>query len=90
MLSTLDQVFAEVVHDNSNIVADISNLVVPNKGKCVAVKLDYVIELKEANELEIIGKRVSSLDEAFEIHNKYAFRKSFSVRCDKLRRRKGS
>ena len=40
--------------------------------------------MKESDESELIGKRVSSLDAAFELYNEYAFRKGFSIRSNKL------
>ena len=58
--------------------------------RCVDVGDECIVEVKEADSLELIGKRVSSIDVAFKVYNEYAFRKGFSIRCGKLRRREGS
>ena len=71
----------DVASDDGNIVSD--------KEKCVDVDDECVVEVKEADSLELIGKRVSSIDVTFEVYNEYAFHKGFSIRCDKLRRREG-
>ena len=78
-----------VASDNGNGVGGISNYVVIDKEKCVDGD-ECFIEVKECEESELIGKRVSSLDATFEAYNEYAFHKGFSIRCDKLRRREGS
>ena len=62
-----------VVPDNGNIVAAMSNYVVADKEEYVDVDAKCVAELKEADESEMIGKRVNSLDVAFEAYNEYAF-----------------
>ena len=46
--------------------------------------------MKEANESEMIGKSINSLDVVSDVYNEYAFRLGFSIRYDKLRRREGS
>ena len=74
--------------DNGNIAA-MSNCVVGNMEKRVEVDAKCVAKMKEADELEMIGKRVHSLDVAFKVYNEYAFHKGFSIRCDKLRKREG-
>ena len=74
--------------DDGNGVGGVSNYVVIDKEKCVNGD-ECVVEVKECEESEMIDKRVSSLDTAFEIYNEYAFRKGFSIRCDKLQRREG-
>ena len=79
-----------VVPNNDNIVYTISNCRVVDKGKCVAIDSKCDAQVKEVDELEMIDKRASSPDEAFELCNKYAFCKGFSIRCGRLRRRKGS
>jgi len=40
-----------------------------------------VLLKRRTNESEMIGKRVSSLDKAFEVYNEYTFRKGFSIGC---------
>ena len=75
--------------DNRNIISDVSKYVVINKEKCIDDD-ECVTEVKESDESELNGKRVSSINAAFEIYKKYAFRKRFCSRCDKLRRREGS
>ena len=79
-----------VVPDNGNIVTAVFNSVVANKGKYAAIDAECVVEVKEADKSEMIGKMVSSLDVTFEVYNKYAFRKNFSIIYDKLRRREGA
>jgi len=71
--------------DNGNIAA-MSNCVVADMEKCVDVDAECVAEVKEADESEMINKRVNSLDVAFKVYNEYTFRKGFSIRCDKLSR----
>jgi len=68
----------------------LSNCVAVDKEKCVDIDDECVVEVKEADKSELTGKRVTSIDVAFEVYNEYAFRKGFSIRCDKLRRREGS
>ena len=79
-----------VAFDNGNIIADVSNCVVIDKEKCVDVDGEYVVEVNEANESELTGKRISSIDVAFEVYNECAFCKGFSISCDRLRKREGS
>jgi len=67
----------------------VSSYVVIDKEKCVDDD-ECVVKVKEADESELIGKRVSSMDIVFEVYNEYAFHKDFSIRCDKLWRREGS
>ena len=69
--------------DDGNGVGSVSNYVVIDKEKCVDGD-ECVVEVKECEESELIGKRVGSLDAAFELYNEYAFRKGFSIRCEKL------
>ena len=69
--------------DDGNIVAGVSNYVVIDKDKCVDDD-ECVVEVKEADELELIVKRVSFIDAAFKIYKDHAFHKGFSIRCDKL------
>ena len=78
-----------VASDDRDGAGGVSNYVMIDKEKCVAGD-EYVAKVKECEESELIGKRVSSLDDVFEVYNEYAFRKSFSIRCDKLRRSEGS
>ena len=78
-----------VAFDDGNGVGGASTYVVIDEDKCVDGD-ECVVEVKECEESQLIGKRVSSLDAAFEVYNEYAFRKGFSIRCDKLRRREGS
>jgi len=78
-----------VASDDGNGAGGVSNYVVIDKEKCVDGD-ECVVEVKESEESELIGKRVSFLDAAFEVYNEYAFRKGFSIRCDKLQRREGS
>jgi len=78
-----------VASDDGNIVAGVSNYVVIDKDKCVDDD-ECVVEVKEADELELIVKRVSFIDAAFKIYKDHAFHKGFSIRCDKLQRREGS
>ena len=56
-----------VVPDRGNIKVAMSNYVVADKAKYVVIDAECVIEVKEANESEMIGERVSSLHEAFEV-----------------------
>jgi len=72
--------------DDGNIVGGVSNYLVIDKEKC-ADGDECVVEVKKANESELIGKGANSIDAAFEVYNEYAFRKRFSVRCYNLRRR---
>ena len=62
--------------NDGNIVGGVSNCVVIDKKKCVVAD-ECVIEVKEADESELIGKRVSSIVAAFEVYNDYTFRKVF-------------
>ena len=75
--------------DDGNGVGGVSDYVLIDKEKCVDDD-ECVVEVKECDESELIGKRVSSLGVAFEVYNEYDFRKGFSIRCDKLPRREGS
>jgi len=75
--------------DDGNGVGGVSNYVVIDKKKRVEGD-ECVVEVKECEESELIDKRVSSLDAAFKVYNEYAFRKGFSIRCDKLQRRESS
>jgi len=79
LLSTLDHSIAEAVDvdkgngmasDDSDIIGGVSNCVVIDKEKCVDDD-EYVVEVKEYDELELIGKRVSSIDVTFEVCNEY-------------------
>ena len=78
-----------VTSDDGNGAGGLSNYVVIDKEKCVNGD-ECVVEVKKCEESKLIGKRVSSLDAPFEVCDEYAFRKGFSIRCDKLRRREGS
>ena len=78
-----------VAFDDGNGVDGVSNYVVIDKEKCVDGD-ECVVEVKECEESELIDKRVSSLNVAFEVYNEYAFCKGFFIRCDKLRRSEGS
>ena len=79
----------DIPSDDGNIVGGVSTYSVIHKEKCVD-DYEYVVEVKEADELELTGKRVSYVDAAFEVYNDFAFRKDFSITCDKLQRREGS
>jgi len=90
LLSTLDCAVAEVV-DVDDYIRVLCNLTSVSKGKgLVSGDDECVVGVKEADESELIDKRVSSIGVAFEVYNEYAFRKDFSIKCDKLRRREGS
>ena len=78
-----------VASDDGNGAGGVSNYVVIDKEKCVDAD-ECVVEVKECEESELIGKRFTSLDAAFEVYNDYAFRKRFFIRCDKLQKREGS
>jgi len=78
-----------VASDDSNIVSGVSNCVVIDKEKYVDDD-ECVVEAKEADESELICKKVSFIDAAFEVYNDYSFCKDFFIRCDKLRMRGGS
>ena len=61
---------------DGNVVGGVSNHVVIDKEKCVDDD-ECVVEVKEASELKLIGKRVNSIGVAFQVYNEYAFRKGF-------------
>jgi len=67
-----------VASDDCNGAGGVSNYVVINKEKCVDGD-ECVVEVKECEESEMTGKRVSSLDAAFEVYNEYAFHKGFPL-----------
>ena len=56
-----------VASDDGNVVRGASNYVVIDKEKCVDDD-ECVVEVKESDESELTGKRVSSLDFAFEVY----------------------
>ena len=62
--------------DNRNIISDVSKYVVINKEKCIDDD-ECVTEVKESDESELICKRVSSIDAAFEVYNEYLSVKVF-------------
>jgi len=68
-----------VASDDGNGAGRVSNYVVIDKEKCIDGD-ECVVDVKKCEESELIG----SLDAAFEVYNEYAFRKGFSIRCDKL------
>ena len=75
--------------DDGNIVGGVSYCVLIDKEKCVDDD-ECVVEVKEADESELTGKRFSSIGVAFQVYNECVFRKGFSISCDKLRRREVS